>query len=490
MGYPIKTANLTIKLCPLSKEKGFSVYRCVEHDFRFYNSHNLPQHIDPARIQNNKILLLHPVLASAPTDFNSLMQKILIIHEEIKQAKKLKKIYDKQSLNFLSFIINFSYLAQVENISKLGLTTIENKVKEFVKDFFEKLFGTKVLYLVAHYDESAIHFHGLATNQRLYDFRFQNAQELSQDPEFETLCQKYSITDLKERLANGIFKTFFYGSFGSKERALKTNHVFAFSFIQDLIAQAFKDLDFERGVPKELRLMEGEPLHKLISKSVKQLHHDLPLEIKNLEETKNLLLQEVSLFQQIKNHIQTEYENLKENYEKLNNNFQSLQKQYDALTMQVSNLQQEFSKLKETYDLIQNSLEMGKKILRIFYKKKKKLEEELEYIKKFVEKEENEFKKLIFQFLEGQTFVDIQETYYKIRNSKLVLLLDCIEHYLELLQMGGNINKVQEIEKQIKLIFNIKDREEEEKVLNNLKQLFEANIQKIFSETKNKKEER
>ena len=54
--------------------------------------------------------------------------------------------------------------------------------------------------------------------------------------------------------------------------------------LQDLAGLCFEPLGLTRGKPKEQRVADGEPAHKWINRSVRQLHNDLPAEIEALRQ--------------------------------------------------------------------------------------------------------------------------------------------------------------------------------------------------------------
>lgn len=54
--------------------------------------------------------------------------------------------------------------------------------------------------------------------------------------------------------------------------------------VQDLAGQVWGSLGITRGKPKRQRIEDGDPLHTIIHRSVRQLHDDLPREIEALSE--------------------------------------------------------------------------------------------------------------------------------------------------------------------------------------------------------------
>ncbi|WP_288127539.1 plasmid recombination protein [Thiomonas sp.] len=54
--------------------------------------------------------------------------------------------------------------------------------------------------------------------------------------------------------------------------------------VQDLAGACWADLGITRGKPKRQRIEDGDPLHTIIHKSVRKLHHDLPRELEALHE--------------------------------------------------------------------------------------------------------------------------------------------------------------------------------------------------------------
>ncbi|MEM1668515.1 MAG: hypothetical protein QXM53_07655 [Thermofilaceae archaeon] len=506
MGYPVKTVNLNILSIPfrkVSSAQKWDVIQALEHDFRQYEylGKPLPKHINQDKISDNLILYINPyILKKMQLPFitkiltfqdlkNNFIQKVdetLKIFAEINEKEKEKRRYLEEKTKikitanpFVGFVINFSKLAQKEIIEKVGINYIANSVKDFVLTFFEDLMGAQVLYLVCHLDESAPHFHGIIKNFRNYKYKFNSKKDLIEDVYFNYLLERLRLIDLRQKIANGLFKTF-SGSFSSNIEEIKNenSHKLPFSFLQDVPALYFSDLGFERGKSKQERLAEGEPYWKIISRDVKTLHEDLPKEIAFkkeelrlisdlvavLTEEKEKLTKEKTYLEKEKEKIVEEKTNLEKELENIQTykiqiekelaekkeKIKSIEKKIEEKEKELFFLEEECIKIKKLHEnkeklltKIENKIEKKKgelKRLRMEYENLKKKEEELWNEinqlrrEKVCSEDELEFIYLIRQILKTTSLEEIEEIEEKLRQHKFLQLLQLAKTHIEELQ--------------------------------------------------------
>lgn len=538
MGYPVRTVNLNIMSLPfrkVSSAQKWDVVQALEHDFRQYEylGKNLPRHINEHKVKDNLILYINPFIAKKlqlqPTvgktfkfeelkDLTQRVDETLKVFAEINEKEKEKRKYLEEKLKikitanpFVGFIINFSKLAQKEIVEKLGIEYIADKVKNFVLTFFEDIMGSQVLYLVCHLDESSPHFHGMIKNYRTYKYKFVRKKDLIEDVYFNYLLEKLRIIDLKEKIANGLFKTF-SGSFSSNTTELKRpdSYKLPFSFLQDITALYFRDLGFERGKPKEERLAEGEPYWKIISRDVKTLHEDLPKEIAfkkeelkfvtdlllSLNGEKEKLLEEKRLLEEELMNLQIHKEKiekvLKEKEEKLKNiekEINEKEKEFFFLDEKCKEITDKYAQKEKSLIELENELEkIEKRIkeLKIRYNSLKKEEKDLwEEIRKLrkekvCSEDELEFIFLTKQILNSSSLEEIEKIEEKLKNHKFLQLLQMAKEHIDKLQMKEAKN-AEDYEISIKEII-----ERDEKVMrlfyDRIKQLQQYESEKLKKE--------
>jgi len=192
----------------------------TRHDLRL----KTPSYVDKSRTAENSVLI-------RPVDGKELLNKCENIR---KNQPKPPRALKKNCRVGISGIITFSSEAKtiIENLGRDKQNELflqaGNKIAEFL--------NTDLTGLVIHRDEASIHCH------------FQ--------------CPAYN------------FKGF------SLSNAIKPADL---SKLQDITAEVFKEYGIERGKPKKQRIQDGEDYSKIIHRSVKQLHDDLPKEIAELQ---------------------------------------------------------------------------------------------------------------------------------------------------------------------------------------------------------------
>jgi len=186
-----------------------------------------PAYIDSRRTENNSILI-NPLYKS---EMKLLCEKRRFNHGAKRKMKS-------SSALARSGIVTFGAEAK-EAIKRLSASEQDKLLLKAVWNVSEKC-GVDLTGLVIHRDESAVHAH----------FQMPN------------ICP------------DGV--------------PLSKKHI-NYGELQDVAAEPFSGLGMKRGKKKALRIADGEPEHKYINRSVKRLHADLPLEIKEKElELRNL----------------------------------------------------------------------------------------------------------------------------------------------------------------------------------------------------------
>lgn len=433
MGYSVRTINLGIKSAPFRSDGGskINVISMVEHDFRQYeaNGKSLPKHIDNSRVKDNLILYLDKNFQKSLgidkinfisdidrfephfSNINNIENTYNHLLKEYEKEKKDREYFTwlkSTAPHFCGFIINFSKLAQKEIVEQLGIERMSYRVKSFCLDFFERIMGVKLIYLVGHFDESAPHYHGLVTNHRKYSYQYKKPEQILNDPYFRFLTEKYFIADLIEKLANGLWRTFSGTFTSSPDTVKKSKYCLPFSFLQDVTHYAFKDIGFERGKSKAERLAEGEPLWKLIARDVKTLHEDLPKEIELKKQELGAIVDTIVMLREEKEQIEQELLSIK-----------------NRVANELKDLEETQNNYKENVRVLK--LEIGKL--------QSEKEELLQQIKKISEtpdvysQDEMWFLTLMRQLIESKTIDEIYEILEKLKHNKLFRLMMHADNY-------------------------------------------------------------
>ncbi len=239
------------------------------HDLR--QGGRIPGYVDEERIEQNSVLL-------NPPNFNDLYEEIA---QHRKQAKQQKMRKDARIA--VSGVITFGTESQ-PILKKLSIDEQNNLFLQVAKEIENKT-GHSLLSLVVHRDESALHAH------------------------FMLRGYKYDEKTGKESAWN------------KKPSDLKA--------LQDTAAncEIVKKLGITRGISKKQRLSEGQPLDKVIHKTVRELHYDLPrkrdflkaaidLEIKDKKKEREEIEAEISKLKKYDEELKAK---LMTNHERLQN---------------------------------------------------------------------------------------------------------------------------------------------------------------------------
>ena len=179
-----------------------------------------PKYVDSKKSNLNVVLLGHAV------EQNALRRELELAHKA-----KTGRSRRKDSALIWEGIITFSRDADLTNREDFDQAAIK-----LLNQIAKRHGFNKPLWLVRHEDESRPHYH----------FAFANAHINTAKP------VRMSPGDMRR--------------------------------LQDLAGQCFEHIGITRGKSKKQRIADNEPAHKWINRSVKQLHNDLPTEIKELEQ--------------------------------------------------------------------------------------------------------------------------------------------------------------------------------------------------------------
>jgi len=147
--------------------------------------------------------------------------------------------------------------------------------------------------------------------------------------------------------------------------------------LQDMAGKEFSSMDIHRGKPKEQRVLDGEPLHKHIHRSVKKLHEDLPHEIAEAEsdlERARLMFENIGIEQdEAERHIKEAQGKL----DRLKGVNEGLAKRADELTSKATASEGKLSLLESDKAAAIQATEQAKEALSHTNKQIESLEEKL-----------------------------------------------------------------------------------------------------------------
>ena len=383
------------------------------HDLRLYSPERLPKHVDPGRTKNNRILF---ALGDLPKTKEEVANWVKTLEEEnrqlFKHLKEMGVIAKNQGYKiarpYVGGILTLSHEAQ-KDLRQNG--NLFNKFLEYATEYLQllaKALGTDLLYAVAHLDETAPHVH----------FAFRNLSYKDPDPE---ALKKLGWEDLAPKLQKAKGKAIsnlFHGDDGFNEINGVRDYQIHFSRLQDSL-EFFRPLGFGRGVRKKERMARGEPYWKVINRSVRELHEDLPKEIKlkrselaELEREVELKKEELEMLEREKNRLLEELrQTAKKEVEKFKEALANLSKNYeefkelttifvDRATDEIETLKEEVKRLKEENETLRKETESLKNELL----KAKETEKKLKGLEKaFLEEiaQVKVLKKKLIEFMQG-----------------------------------------------------------------------------------------
>ena len=237
----------------------------LKHDRR--DNKYIPKYIDKNRSGENVVIVDSKLAHITGYQYLEYLNKHRQhIFENGESGLKRKRLLTKNNNIAYSGIITFGTEAQKivmadrERLKQL----YENVVKRICQEY-----GTGCIQLIAHFDEQAPHAHFILRMMR-------------KDGTLLNLKQK----DMKR--------------------------------IQDIAGEVCREMGFDiaRGKPKEERMRDGEPMHKYVHRSVRELHHVLPNAIEEREAEKNRLEEEIARLTTVKQNLVNEIRDLEEKRDK------------------------------------------------------------------------------------------------------------------------------------------------------------------------------
>lgn len=249
----------------LSRLKPNKYHNQLKHDRR--DNKYIPKYIDKNRSGENVVIIDSKLAHITGYQYLEYLNKHRQhIFESGESGLKRKRLLTKNNNIAYSGIITFGTEAQKivmadrERLKQL----YENVVKRICQEY-----GTGCIQLIAHFDEQAPHAHFILRMMR-------------KDGTLLNLKQK----DMKR--------------------------------IQDIAGEVCREMGFDiaRGKPKEERIRDGEPMHKYVHRSVRELHHVLPNAIEEREAEKNRLEEEIARLTTVKQNLVNEIRDLEEKRDK------------------------------------------------------------------------------------------------------------------------------------------------------------------------------
>lgn len=411
-----------------------------EHDERKYPANKTPAYIDKTKTHLNSI-----VIPSKP---------LKEIEEEInrRRGNRQRKMKSGTALLY-SGIITFGTEAQpkLEALTKEEQDKLFHNIAKSVADYL----NTDLESLCVHRDETAIHAHFTI----------------------------YSFT------RDGIPLTKFITRYKLSE-------------IQDVAANQVKHLGIERGVKKTERLARGDDISKLIHKSVRQLHYELPRDIeekkKELQKIEAMIgekQQEISAYQNQLNEMRVSLSNLaklkqriqqeieaekkkheeerqkqKEEREKELKRYQEqlqlivketekwiklkkeLQDKITTYQQRIENQTKKLQRLQSDEQAINDKVEQAKKTLSVYESRLKKAEQELADINNQIQEKQEELTRLVSDVANQRykdRYEEVKEWMYYLRDI-LKYVFDTYDLYKEkwLFEAIPDLNVILKLERQ------------------------------------------
>jgi len=245
--------------------------------------HRTPGYADPERKHLNAVLHGQPV---EQADLRAELERLHLEHTGRRRRKDSALIWEG--------IITFSVDADLSSRE-----AYDAAAQRLVDEIAKRHGFNEPLWLVRHEDESRPHYH----------FAFANAHAETAKP------IRLSPTDMRQ--------------------------------LQDLAGQCFEPLGLTRGKPKQQRIADGEPAHKWINRSVRQLHNDLPGEIEALRQRIEELTEKEHKASERLEKTQAKLEQAQGENERLQKRLETYQRRLEATRSELKQAQAEIERLRK-----------------------------------------------------------------------------------------------------------------------------------------------
>lgn len=242
-----------------------------------------PGYADPDRQHLNAVLHGHPV---EQADLKAELERLHLEHTGRRRRKDSALIWEG--------IITFSADADLTDRK-----AYDAAAQRLVNEIAARHGFNEPLWLVRHEDESRPHYH----------FAFANAHAKTAKP------VRLSPSDMRQ--------------------------------LQDMAGQCFEPLGLSRGKPKAERIADGEPAHKWLNRSVRQLHHDLPAEIEALKQRIEELTEKERKAAARLEKTQAKLEQAQGENEQLQKRLETYQKRLEKTQQELKQAQAEIKRLKK-----------------------------------------------------------------------------------------------------------------------------------------------
>ena len=302
-----------------------------KHDLRLYTDQNRPSYIDTSRTSLNSVLV-------KPLSRDELLAKV---HERRANAKRKLK---KNAVWLWSGLIGFGVEAQ-EKIRQLTIEKQNQIFYEIAQSIAEYL-QTDIESLTVHRDETSIHAHFTIFNHT---------------KDGTTLSKK-----------------------------MKWN---MYSELQDIAAKVLQKhgLNIQRGKKKAERLAEKD-YARAIHRSVRQLHFDLPTEIRDKQEQLKKLDEEIEARKKLLDSIMA-------NIGQLQHRQGELVEKVKTYEERVKKQEEKLKKLLETQQStesdMRSKIDQANKTLNIYRKRIQDAKTELQAVQNQIEEKKKEFESLL-----------------------------------------------------------------------------------------------
>jgi len=316
-------------------------------------------------------------------------------------------------------------------------------------ELLAKALGTDLIYAVVHLDETAPHIH----------FVLRNISHKDPDPE---AVKWLGWEDLlpKLRMAKGkAISNLFYAETGLNSINPPRDYQIHMSRLQDTLEFFRPRMGFGRGTPKKERLARGEPYWKVINRSVKQLHEDLPKEIKLAEEELRRLYYEIGELERRYDELMEEIRKLEERKAKLLQEVDAVEKRWQEATAKVYELEKEKAKLMQEIVVMQTGIKALEETYSEWQKRNETLakelrgaEERLRELNEAIQKAEEEVKGLKYTLRGYEAMIrdkkqEYEELSKQIEEKRKVLeaLTGAVVDYEEIQELSKRLKEDKEM---------------------------------------------